>query len=364
MSHIVIDARESGTTSGRYVDKLVEYLHKLQPQHDFTLLAKPHRIEYLHSIAPTFALSVTEYKEFTLAEQTGLLRQINSLKTDLVHFPMVQQPILYRRPVVTTMQDLTTVRFRNPAKNPVVFWVKQQIYKVINVVVAHKSKLLITPSAFVKHDVAEYCNVPLDKITVTHEAADKLPEGSEPYGPVANKPYIMYIGRPTPHKNLARLIDTFALLQQHQPELMLVLAGKKDANYHIHEQRIAKENIPNVIFTDFIPDKQYRWLLEHCQAYIFPSLSEGFGLPGLEAMAHGAPVVASNATCLPEVLGDAAVYFDPLDTADMAAKIESVITNQSKRGKMIEAGYRQAAQYSWERMARQTLDVYNHALGK
>lgn len=81
-------------------------------------------------------------------------------------------------------------------------------------------------------------------------------------------------------------------------------------------------------------------------------------------MAHGAPVVASNATCLPEVPGDAAVYFDPLDTADMAAKIESVITDQSKRSKMIEAGHRQAAQYSWERMARRNFDVYNHALGK
>ena len=87
-------------------------------------------------------------------------------------------------------------------------------------------------------------------------------------------------------------------------------------------------------------------------------------MPGLEAMAHGAPVVASNATCLPEVLGDAAVYFDPLDTADMVTKIESVITNQSKRNKMIEAGYRQAAQYSWERMARQTFAVYDQALGK
>lgn len=363
MSRLVIDARESGTSTGRYVDKLVEYLHGLQPQHEIILVTRPEREAFLRKIAPSFEVVTTPYKEFTFGEQLGLKRQLKSLKGDLVHFPMVQQPMFYHGRVVTTMQDLTTIRFTNPAKNALVFWAKQQVYKVLNIVVARKSRFLITPSEFVRRDVAAYCKVPESKITVTLEAADELPAGSAPYEPVGDAPFIMYIGRPTPHKNLGRLIDAFVLLQANHPELRLVLAGKKDANYQLHEARVIKDGITNVIFTDFISDEQYRWLLEHCQAYIFPSLSEGFGLPGLEAMLHGAPVVASNATCLPEVLGDAATYFDPLDAQDMAARIDAVISDKTKRSIMKEAGYKQAAQYSWERMARQTLEVYEKALG-
>jgi glycosyltransferase involved in cell wall biosynthesis len=362
MSHIVIDARESGTTSGRYVDKMIEHMHRIGTDHHVTLLAKSKRLEYLRGIAPTFEIVETPYQEFSLGEQLGFKRQIESLKPDLVHFPMVQQPAFYRGRVVTTMQDLTTIRFRNPAKNAVVFWAKQQIYKWLNKRVAHRSTHIITISEFVKKDVASYCHIPLGKITVTLESSDEMPPGSAPYDPVHEKPFIMYVGRPTPHKNLRRLIDAFVLLQKTNPELKLVLAGKKDANYALHEAYVKKQDIKNVIFTDFIPDDQLRWLFENCRAYIFPSLSEGFGLPGLEAMRHGAPVVASTATSIPEVLGDAAEYFDPYDVQDMANKIDLVINDQTKRSKMIEAGKHQAAKYSWRRMAQQTLDVYSQAL--
>lgn len=362
MSHIVIDARESGTSTGRYIDKLIEHLHALKPVYEITLLTKQKRLEYLRQIAPSFNVIETPYEEFTFGEQVGLNRQIKSLRPDLVHFGMVQQPLLYRGQVVTTMHDLTTVRFNNPAKNPVVFWVKQQIYKMVNVVAAHKSAHIIVPSEFVRRDVARYCRISPDKITVTLESANLMPQSSTPYEPVADKPFIMYIGRPTPHKNLARLIDAFIELQKTHPDLRLVLAGKKDANYALHEQSVAKRGIKNVIFTDFIPDEQYRWLLEHCRAYVFPSLSEGFGLPGLEAMLHGAPVVSSNATCLPEILGDAAHYFDPSDTQDMAAKIAEVIDDETLRISLIKKGKAQAAKYSWRRMAQQTLDVYSRTL--
>lgn len=362
MSHIVIDARESGTSTGRYIDKLVEHLHALQPDHQFTLLTKPQRANHLRRVAPTFTVTETSYKEFTFGEQLGFMKQIKSLHPDLVHFGMVQQPLLYRGLVVTTMHDLTTTRFNNPSKNPAVFWAKQQIYKLANLVAAHKSAHVIVPSEFVRHDVAEYCHVPMSKITVTLESADPMPTDSAPYEPVSDKPFIMYIGRPTPHKNLARLIDAFVMVQKTHPNLHLVLAGKKDANYLRHEKSVAERGIKNIIFTDFISDGQYRWLLEHCRAYIFPSLSEGFGLPGLEAMLHGAPVVSSNATCLPEILGDAAHYFDPTDTQDMADKIVEVIDDEVLRSSLIKKGKAQAARYSWHRMAQQTLDVYNRTL--
>jgi len=111
-----------------------------------------------------------------------------------------------------------------------------------------------------------------------------------------------------------------------------------------------------------VSEGELRWLYEHCAAYVFPSLSEGFGLPGLEAMQHGAPVVSSNATCLPEVYGDAAHYFDPLDVQAMADAINEVITDKDLRARLIAAGHTQAATYSWKRMAEQTLAVYKTAL--
>ncbi len=364
MSHIVIDARESGTTSGRYVDKLVEYLHQLESGHTFTILTKPHRVAFVRELCPAFRVIETKHKEFTFAEQFGLLRQINSLKADLVHFPMAQQPVLYNRPVVTTIQDLTTVRFRNPAKNAVVFWGKQQVYKWLIRRVAHKSAQLIAISEFVKRDVADFAHVSPAKITVTLEAADFMPKGSAAVAGLEGKQFIMYVGRPTPHKNLSRLIDAFVELQATHPELLLVLAGKKDYNYRQHEARVQKDGIEGVLFTDFITDEQLRWLYEHCAAYVFPSLSEGFGLPGLEAMLHGAPVISSNATCLPEVHGDAAHYFDPLGVHDMATKIAEVIDNETLRTNLIAKGKTHAASFSWQRMATQTLAVYNQVLNR
>lgn len=362
MSKIVIDARESGTSTGRYVDKLIEYLHELKPKHEVVLLAKANRLEYLSGIAPSFKAVETAYKEFTFGEQIGFKKQIAALRADLVHFPMVQQPVWYRGNVVTTMQDLTTIRFRNPAKNPAVYWAKQQVYKWVNKRAAHKSSEIITISNFVKQDLVNFTHVSPDKITVTYEAADFIADPPETYTAMEGKQFIMYIGRPTPHKNLGRLIEAFALLQQTRPDLYLVLAGKKDTNYARHEATVQAKGIQNVIFTDFISDGQLKWLYQHCKAYVFPSLSEGFGLPGLEAMAHGAPVVSSNATCLPEINGDAAQYFDPLNVKDMADKIGEVLDDPILREDLVDKGRVQAAKYSWQHMAEQTLAVYKQAL--
>lgn len=373
VTHILIDARESGTSTGRYIDKLIEHLHRLeanQTDRRYTLLAKPHRIEHLNRIAPTFKAELCPHKEFTFAEQIGLKRQIERLQPDLVHFPAVQQPVWIagKIRVVTTMQDLTTLRFRNPAKNPLVFTLKQQVYRWVNHRVVRKSDALITPTEFVKQDIIAFSGVSPEKITVTLESADDLPTPSEPLTSqtgttLESKQFIMYVGRPTPHKNLDRLVQAFARLQPSNPDLQLVFVGKADANYQRLEASVKQQGIASVIFTGFISDRQLRWLYEHCSAYVFPSLSEGFGLPGLEAMRHGAPVVSSNATCLPEVHGDAAHYFDPLDVEDMAAKINDVLSNAQLRKQLIFRGNFQVKKFSWQRMAEQTLMVYRQTLG-
>lgn len=364
MKHIVIDGRTWGHGTGRYQERLVSYLQQVDNEHEYSILLAPKDFNGWNPTNPLFKKILCPYKEFTFSEQIGMLKQIKNMRADLVHFPMVQQPIFYRGQSVTTIQDLTTARFRNPTKNWLVFVVKQQIYKLVNVYVAKKTKWLITPSNFVKKDIARFANVTERKITVTYEAATALPRPSKPLPYLEKKEFILYLGRPLPHKNLWRLVEAYRLLQPKYPDLYLVLASKKDAAYQQIEDRIKKEGIKRVIFTDFITDNELRWLYENCRAYIFPSLSEGFGLPALEAMAHGAPLVSTNATCSPEVYGDAAHYFDPLDVDDIAAKISDVLDNKELRDQLIARGKKQAAKYSWKRMAEQTLAVYKKALGE
>ena len=363
MKKIVIDARESGTSTGRYIDKLIEYLHYLKPDFEITLLAKPHRVEYLQKAAPTFRVVEANIKEFTFAEQLKLKRLVKKQKPNLVHFAKDHQPILYRGKVATTMHDLTTARFRNPNKNAIVFTFKQFVYRHVVRIVARKSIAVFTPSNFVKEDVVRFTGASPKKIFVTYEAADAFQEPAEPIGVFEGKDFIMFNGRPLPHKNLERLIEAFALLRPRYPDLYLMLAGKRDKSHDAYLTLAEKLGVKDrVIITGWVTDGQLRWAMEHAKAYVYPSLSEGFGLPPLEAMLNGAPVVASNATCIPEVCGDAAHYFDPLDTQAMADAINEVLTDKNLRQELIKRGHEQVKKYSWRRMAEQTLAVYEQLL--
>jgi glycosyltransferase involved in cell wall biosynthesis len=361
MSQIVIDARELRTSSGRYVERLLNYLGVVDKVNQYQVLLKPADFDEW-TAGKNFEKIACPHKEFTFAEQLALKQQVRGLKADLVHFTFPQQPIWYSGRTVTTIHDLTTVRFNNPDKNPLVFKLKQQVYKYVIKRSVRKAAAVITPSQFVKDDLVEFAGIPAEKITVTYEAADPITQKSEALAELKDAQFIMYVGRPTPHKNLERLIEAFAQLKAQHPDLVLVLAGKKDNNYQRIEKGVQQQGIANVYFTDFVSEGQLRWLYEHCAAYVFPSLSEGFGLPGLEAMQHGAPVVSSNATCLPEVYGEAAHYFDPRDTQAMADAINEVLTDKVLRQKLIEAGSEQVKKYSWQRMAEQTLAIYEQAL--
>jgi glycosyltransferase involved in cell wall biosynthesis len=362
MSKIVIDAREYTTSTGRYMFRLVQYLERLDDQHDYTLLLKPADMDVYPLNNPRFSKEACPHKEFTFDEQIGLKRQIKRLKPDLVHFGKDHQPVLYRSKTVTTMHDLTTTRFHNPSKQPIVFKFKQLVYKKVVKRVARKSNAILTGSQFVKDDIARFTGVNPDKITVTYEAADPITEAAEAIPELKGKQFIMYIGRPMPHKNLERLIEAFGQLKAQHPDLILALAGKQDANYQQIQKSVQNQNTRGVVFTGFVSEGQLKWLYENCAAYVFPSLSEGFGLPGLEAMLHGAPLVSSNATCLPEIYGEAAHYFDPRDVTAMSDAINEVLTDKNLRQQLIDKGRGQAAKYSWQRMAEQTLAVYNQVL--
>ena len=360
---IAIDARELRTSTGRYIERLLFYLQQLDHLHDYYVFLKPEDMSGWDPTNDRFMKVSCPHKEFTFDEQIGFLRQLNDLQPDLVHFPMAQQPVLYKGKVVTTMQDLTTIRFRNPTKNPVIFTIKQQVYKWVTKRVAKKSVAIITPSEFVKQDVVRYTGISPNKVTVTHLAVDEIKEKEEPIKAFENKQFLMYIGRPQPHKNLHRLIHAFGLLVKRDPKTVLMIAGKQDASYASYEQLIAEEGLQDrVIFTDWISDGQMKWAMRHAAAFVWPSLSEGFGLPPLEAMLYGAPVISSNATCMPEVLGDAAMYFDPLREAELADTIDNVLGDQKLRASLIEKGHQQVKRYDWAMTAKLTLGVYKQAL--
>jgi glycosyltransferase involved in cell wall biosynthesis len=362
MSRIVIDAREYSTSTGRYISQLIQHLEEIDKQNEYFILLRPEDIDTYVPNNQNFQKQVCPYKEFSFGEQLGLTRQLRRLKADLVHFGMTQQPVLYRRPKITTVHDLTTARFYNPAKKRLTFTIKQMVYKWLIRRVSKQSAVVITPSGFVKDDLAAFAKINPDKITVTPEAASPITATPEPLTGLIDRQFLLYVGRPTPHKNLERLTEAFRSLRVDHPELLLVLGGKKDANYERLESEVRQQSIKGVFFTGFLNEGQLRWLYENCAAYVFPSLSEGFGLPGLEAMSHGAPVVSSNATCLPEVYGPAALYFDPQDTAAMAASINQVLTDKKKRADLIKKGYEQIKKYSWQRMSEQTHEVYRQVL--
>lgn len=362
MKTIVIDARQYTSSTGRYTYRLIQYLQEIDKKNKYIILLKPSDLDKALFSNSNFSKLGCPYKEFTFSEQYGFLKQLNTLKADLVHFGMVQQPLLYRGKRVTTIHDLTTVRFNNPAKNLVIYKIKQQIYKYVIKYTSRKSKAIITPTNYIKDDLVKFSHINPNKITVTLESADPITDPPEKIKNLIDRPFIMYVGRPTPHKNLEKLIDAFILLRQTHKHLILVLAGKKDANYQRIENNLPDIARPYIYFTDFVSEGQLRWLYENCQAYIFPSLSEGFGLPGLEAMAHSAAVVSSNSSCLPEVYGSAAHYFNPNSAEDMRRAINDVLTNPKLKQKLINLGHEQLVKYSWKTMAQQTLDIYNKVL--
>lgn len=365
MAKIVIDARELRTSTGRYVERLLHYLQKIKSEHKFIVLLKPEDFNKWRPESDNFSKLVCPYKEFGLAEQTGFLNQLNKLSADLVHFGMTQQPALYRGLKVTTVHDLTTARFDNPGKNPVVFRFKQKVYRQLIKKVARDSSLIFTPSKFVKNDLAQFAHISKSKILVTYESADKITTSTKPIKKLSGEKFLMYVGRPNPHKNLYRLVEAYKIVRLRNPSLKLVIAGKKDFLMQKLERSVKSHGLSDdVIFPGFVGEGELRWLYENTLAYVFPSLSEGFGLPGLEAMVHGAPVISSRATCLPEIYKKGACYFNPYDEIDMGNKINKVITDKKYRDNLIAEGFNVSAQYSWEKMAQQTLNAYDKVLKK
>jgi len=363
--HIAIDARIINSSTGRYIERLLTYLERLNSPHEYSILVRANDVDYWKPKKANFKIVVADYHQYTLSEQIGFYVFLQRLAPDLVHFCMPQQPLLYHGLAITTVHDLNLLRItENEGMSLPVLKFKQAVFRQLLRTATKRSAYVITPTQYTKDDLRSFEPVAEKRVVVTHEAADLVSKKEELVERYKGKQFIIVVGRAEKYKNQEGAIEAHQILLQNHPDLHLVIVGKRDLTSRELEEWAHDKGYRQVDFFGFATDAQLAWLYNHCAAYVFPSFMEGFGLPALEAMRHGAPVISSNATCLPEVLGDAALYFDPANPVQMAQQIARVLNNANFRRKLIHKGTEQAGKYSWKRMAQQTLDVYDRALKK
>ncbi len=361
---IVIDARILRTSTGRYVERLLHYLQLIDSRNSYiVLLLKKDYASWTPS-NKNFTKQMADYPLYSKRAQLSLTRQLNRLHADLVHFPFQMVPVLYRRPYVVTIHDLTQLRFQNPGKTKTLIgYSLKQKQLALNIKWAlRNAKIVIAPSKYVKSDLVHFApKVSKSKVFVTYEGVDIDSTNALPPSPInnlTNRDFILYVGTAHAHKNLELLLRAFAIVKKRHPALQLVLAGNQDAIYKKFIEEVRSITPADTHFLGYVSDAGLAWLYEKAKLYVFPSLSEGFGLPGLEAMSKGLPVVSSSATCLPEIYGDAAAYFDPQNPQQAAHIIDRVLTDIPLRSELIKKGHAQAKHYSWQKMAEQTLKLY------
>jgi glycosyltransferase involved in cell wall biosynthesis len=359
--HIAIDARIINSSTGTYVERLLYYLQEIDTTNHYTILVPTKDLGFFRPTNPNFTIKAADFKNYSFAEQTAFKSFLDELSADLVHFCMPQQPIFYKGNHVTTVHDLNLIHTYNSDKNWLIFHAKQLVGRFVFKRIGHTSRHIITPTQYVKDEYVKFAGISQDKVSVTYEAADIFLDKLQPYEHPF-KEYILYVGQQSDYKNIKRLGDAHQKLLKTHPDLGLILVGKKSAAHLKNEAYFIKKGYKNILFTGFIENDQRDWLFTHCRAYVFPSLMEGFGLPPLEAMGYGAPVVSSSATCLPEVYGDAAHYFNPVSVEGMAQAIDDVISSDVLRSDLTAKGYKQVKKYSWKRMAEQTHTIYMDAL--
>lgn len=370
MARIGIDARFYGSIGkglGRYTQKLIEHLEKVDSENEYFVFLRRENFEEYAPKNKNFKKVLADYNWYSFSEQLFFPRLLHSYELDLMHFPHFNVPILYFRKFVITIHDLILIHFptkRATTLGPIWYWIKFCGYKLAIFSAIVRSQKIIAVSQFTKQDILSQYSVAKNKIVVTYEACEKdagkdLEISAQilaKYGII--KPYLLYVGNAYPHKNLEQLISVFKEISNEKKDLNLVLVGKDDYFYNRLKKKVDQEKIQKVIFPGFVEEADLNSVYEGALVYVFPSLYEGFGLPPLEAMQKGVPVVSSDSSCLPEILGDSAFFFQAGDDKALSSAINEVAKDENLRKNLILKGYRQVEKYSWQKMARETLDIY------
>lgn len=278
---------------------------------------------------------------------------------DLLLVPHINIPIFYRGKMIITIHDVFHMAHYDQLS------LLQKIYiKIISYFLKRKPTKILTVSKFSKQEIIRFLGVDKQKIHVTPNGVDEQWRCLETSTNINDgKPYFVYIGNIKPHKNLSNLIIAFKSIKEKLSHDLIII-GKKDGfitgDNNIME--LANSMKGRVKFTGFIENNELRQYLNQADAMIFPSYYEGFGLPPLEAMACGTPVIASNAASIPEVCGDAALYFNPYHPEDIAEKILTFISDEQLQNDLREKGLKRSKLFSWEKCAEQTIKVIEEVL--
>jgi glycosyltransferase involved in cell wall biosynthesis len=365
---IVFDGRWIGRTGvGRYSYELLRELQVVDTDNEYIVMLLPHAFETWEPTNPNFSKILVHEEVYTLAEQYSLPSTISRLKPDLVHFPHFAYPIAYTGKFVVTVHDLTLVHFKNAhgsALKKLLYEGKYWASRLTLWAAVRQAKGIITPTEFVKNELVDHFKLKPRDITVTLEGVNEdLAEAHSAVELGVEGPFILYVGNYYPYKNVERMIRAYAKSEAHERGVKFVIVGKGDYFRHQLERVVDALGLNQaVVFTGRTSDELLAALYQHAELYVFPSLSEGFGLPGLEAMTHGTPVLSSNASCLPEVYGSAAEYFDPLDIDDMRTKLDDLLNDPKRLKELSLAGFSQSSHFSWAGMARLTEAVYKEAV--
>lgn len=375
---IGIDARflgPDGTGIGRYVEKLLENLEILDLKNEYFVFLRKNNFPLYNPENKNFTKVTIDAHWYSIKEQVLVPAVLRKLNLDLVHFPHFNIPLLYNGKFVVTIHDLTKSKFPSSASRKKLLpirWSKQQVYGfTINQALARAKRILV-PSNFVKKEIVEFNKVDPSKIEVTYEAASefsdkkivisegKVKEIYHKFG--IREPFILYVGNNYHYKNVEVIIDALAKID---PSIKFVCVCPRNSFLEQLAEKAQNLGVKDrLITTGFLGDEQLKILFSKALGFVFPSFSEGFGLPGLEAMAAGCPVIAAKSSSLPEVYGQAALYFNHNSAADLAEKISFLFKNENIRSKFKELGQEQVKKYSWGKMAQQTLSVYQAVLNQ
>lgn len=376
---IGIDARfagPEGTGLGRYVTELVANLEKLDEENRYVIFLRKNNFDQVFLTNNNFEKALADVSWYGLEEQIRLPYIFSSHNLDLLHVPHFNVPVFYPGKFIVTIHDLIKSEFAglsSTTRLPFIYFFKHLGYEVVIRIATSRAKKILVPSESISKKLQNTLSVPKEKIVVTYEAASltdskwkqsfsasqrKMQNAKsvlEKYQ--IKKPYLLYVGNAYPYKNLERL---FLALKKLPKNLSFVNPCSRSAFYDRLGEKADELGLSErVILPGYVPDDDLVVLYKEAEAYVFPSLSEGFGMPGLDALSCGTPLICSAIPTLKEVYGDAAWYFDPYSDDDMTQKIKEVLKDKNLRETLIRKGRERMQKYSFLKMAKETLAVYN-----
>lgn len=362
---VAIDARKLHDFGiGTYIRNLLRYLARLDRESEYVLLVSDADLDVASSLGPNFRTVREPSPNYSIREQWHVPLVLRREHPDVFHAPHYVLPIGVGCRSVVTIHDCIHLMFPQYLPNRAAYaYAKASLWNA-----TRKADRILTVSDASKRDILRFFDVPPDKIEVVYNAIDERFWNRPDGGDVARvreryqltSRFVLYVGNIKPHKNLVRLIEAFDVARRRGlSDVKLLIIGDEISKHPalrlaVHRLRLHKD----VRFLGYVSDEKLAILYRLASLFAFPSLYEGFGLPALEAMASGTPVLTSNVSSLPEVAGDAAVLVDPYDVDAIADGLVRVLSDASLAADLSRKGLLRARDFSWERSVARTRDIY------